>query len=94
MEEEETLLEVATSDVAQLCAENVILWTQYLELVTANDSINHILAKQHHTERVSGRGGVGGKCEWVGAAGVLDECEWMLGCGANDHVFPKAYHIE
>ena len=48
----ETLLEMATSDIAQLCAENVIIWTQYLELVTSNDTINHILAKEHHTQRV------------------------------------------
>ena len=50
--DEETVIEMATSDIAQLCAENVILWTQYLELATSNDTINHILAKEHHNQRV------------------------------------------
>ena len=49
---EEDLLQAAQSDVAQLCAENVILWMQYLELVSLNEKITHQLAKDHHNQRV------------------------------------------
>ena len=31
----------------------MILWTQYLELVTCNDTLNYALAKEHHSQRVS-----------------------------------------
>ena len=50
---EEDLLQAAQSDVAQLCAENVILWMQYLELVSFNEKITHQLAREHHVQRVS-----------------------------------------
>lgn len=51
-EDEEDFLQTAQSDVAQLCAENVILWAQYLDMVTLNDKITHQLAKEHHLQRV------------------------------------------
>ena len=43
---------MAQSDVTQLCAENVILWSQYKELVTLNERVTHQLAKEHHVQRV------------------------------------------
>ena len=49
---EEDFLQMATSDVSQLCAENVILWTQHLEMVTLHDKTIHHLACEHHTMRV------------------------------------------
>ncbi|XP_069128609.1 protein FAM135A-like [Argopecten irradians] len=49
---EEDLLQTATTDITQLCAENVILWTQFLEIVSLDQSVMHYLAKEHHTARV------------------------------------------
>ena len=52
VENEEEFLQMAQSDVTQLCAENVILWSQYKELVTLNERVTHQLAKEHHVQRV------------------------------------------
>ena len=49
---EEDFLQTAQSDVANLCAENVILWHKYLKVVTLNDKVTHQLAKEHHLQRV------------------------------------------
>ncbi|XP_060077402.1 protein FAM135A-like [Ylistrum balloti] len=49
---EEDLLQTATTDITQLCAENVILWTQFLEIVSLDQSVMHYLAKEHHSARV------------------------------------------
>ena len=49
---EEDLLETIQSDISQLCGENVLLWAQYLQIVTLNNRVNYELAKQHHTQRV------------------------------------------
>ena len=52
MGNEEEFLQMATSDVSTLCAENVILWSQYQEMVTLNDKCIHQLAREHHNLRV------------------------------------------
>ncbi len=49
---EEDMLQTATADVAQLAGENVILWSQYLEMATLNDKVTLQLAKEHHNARV------------------------------------------
>ncbi|XP_074641981.1 protein FAM135A-like [Tubulanus polymorphus] len=51
-DDDEDLLQTANTDVAQLSAENMILWSQYLELVTFNDTVMLHLAQEHHTARV------------------------------------------
>lgn len=51
--EEEDLFQAIQSDFATLCSQNVILWMQYLELVTLNEAITYQLAKEHHTLRVT-----------------------------------------
>ncbi|KAK3090321.1 hypothetical protein FSP39_010936 [Pinctada imbricata] len=49
---EEDLLQTATTDITQLCAENVILWTQFLEVVSLDKNVLVYLAKEHHITRV------------------------------------------
>ncbi|KAG1694152.1 Protein FAM135A [Nymphon striatum] len=51
-DEEDELVAIATSDIAQLCAENVILWQQFLEIVIFQEKIRHHLARDHHIKRV------------------------------------------
>jgi len=43
---------VQASDISTLCGQNLLLWMQYLELVTFNKIITHHLAKEHHIQRV------------------------------------------
>ncbi|KAL3869417.1 hypothetical protein ACJMK2_042101 [Sinanodonta woodiana] len=52
LDNEEELIQNSTRDITQLCAGNVILWTQFLEVVTLDESILTYLAKEHHTARV------------------------------------------
>ncbi|CAH1773500.1 unnamed protein product [Owenia fusiformis] len=49
---DEDVLQTATSDTSTLCAENVILWSQYLEILSLNDCIAKQLASEHHTQRI------------------------------------------
>ncbi|XP_052274489.1 protein FAM135A-like isoform X2 [Dreissena polymorpha] len=49
---EEELIQTGTRDITQLCAANVILWTQFLETATLDQGIIFHLAKEHHTTRV------------------------------------------
>ena len=51
LESEEEILQRATSDIATLCAENVILWSQFIEIVN-QDKITFMMAKEHHNMRV------------------------------------------
>lgn len=50
---EEDLIQNGTRDITQLCAANVILWTQFLETATQDQGIIFHLAKEHHTTRVT-----------------------------------------
>ncbi|XP_014289296.1 protein FAM135A isoform X2 [Halyomorpha halys] len=52
MEGEEEFATVANSDIAQLCAENIVLWHQFLELCSCQPPINQHLAAIHHHLRV------------------------------------------
>lgn len=54
-ENEEDLLQTATTDITQLCAENVILWTQFIEVVSLDKNVLVQLAQEHHTGRVCGK---------------------------------------
>ncbi|KAK8406692.1 hypothetical protein O3P69_007339 [Scylla paramamosain] len=49
---EEDFLVVANSDIAQLCAENILLWQHFLSVVMNSDAVRQHLAKQHHIQRV------------------------------------------
>ncbi|XP_014676914.1 PREDICTED: LOW QUALITY PROTEIN: protein FAM135A-like [Priapulus caudatus] len=49
---EEELLETAASDIAQLCAENVLLWSQFNELLPLDPFVTEALARDHHVQRV------------------------------------------
>ena len=53
VDEEEDLIQQAITDITQLCAENVILWAQFLEAVTLRQEVHQLLAKEHHNMRVS-----------------------------------------
>ncbi|XP_076093323.1 protein FAM135A-like isoform X3 [Mytilus galloprovincialis] len=48
---EEDLINKATTDVTQLCAENVNLWFQFVEVVALDRSVLHLLTQEHHTSR-------------------------------------------
>ena len=50
---EEELIQNATRDITQLCAGNVILWTQFLETATLDQGVIFYLAKEHHSARVT-----------------------------------------
>uniref|UniRef100_T1J2Y8 DUF676 domain-containing protein n=1 Tax=Strigamia maritima TaxID=126957 RepID=T1J2Y8_STRMM len=52
VESEEDLIAIANSDIAQLCAENIILWQQFLEVFTLKERIRQRLAREHHLQRV------------------------------------------
>ncbi|XP_037076107.1 protein FAM135A-like [Pollicipes pollicipes] len=49
---DEDLMAVANSDIAQLCAELILLWQQFLELAGRREQVRRSLARQHHTLRV------------------------------------------
>jgi len=48
------MVQATQSDISTLCGQNLLLWMQYLELVTFNKIITHHLAKEHHLHRVCG----------------------------------------
>ncbi|XP_076055096.1 protein FAM135A isoform X3 [Oratosquilla oratoria] len=49
---EEEFLVAANSDIAQLCAENIILWQHFLSVCLNSEPVRQHLAKQHHIQRV------------------------------------------
>ena len=46
------MVQATQSDISTLCGQNLLLWMQYLELVTFNKIITHHLAREHHLQRV------------------------------------------
>ena len=46
------MIQQAITDITQLCAENVILWAQFLEAATLRQEVQLLLAKDHHASRV------------------------------------------
>lgn len=52
IDNEEDLIQNGTRDITQLCAANVILWTQFLETATLDQGIIFHLAREHHSVRV------------------------------------------
>ncbi|KAL4235935.1 hypothetical protein ACF0H5_004324 [Mactra antiquata] len=52
IDNEEDLIQNGTRDITQLCAANVILWTQFLETATLDQGVIFHLAKEHHNLRV------------------------------------------
>ena len=53
VEVEEEFITLANSDIAQLCAENILLWQQFLEAFSCKDPVHQHLARHHHHLRVS-----------------------------------------
>nr|CAD7435353.1 unnamed protein product [Timema monikensis] len=51
VEVEEEFVALANSDIAQLCAENILLWQQFLEAFSSKDSVHQHLARHHHQLR-------------------------------------------
>ncbi|KAK8731299.1 hypothetical protein OTU49_007529, partial [Cherax quadricarinatus] len=49
---EEDFLVAANSDIAQLCAENIMLWQHFLTVVMSCEPVRQHLARQHHIQRV------------------------------------------
>jgi len=47
------MVQATQSDISTLCGQNMLLWMQYLELVTFSKVITHHLAKEHHLQRVN-----------------------------------------
>lgn len=41
------------NEIAQLCAENILLWQQFLDTFCHKEAVQQYLAKQHHQLRVS-----------------------------------------
>ncbi|XP_063221158.1 protein FAM135A isoform X3 [Bacillus rossius redtenbacheri] len=52
IEVEEEFVALANSDIAQLCAENILLWQQFLEAFSCKDPVHQHLARHHHHLRV------------------------------------------
>ena len=52
MEGEEEFVALANSDIAQLCAENILLWQQFLEAFSCKEPVHQHLARVHHQLRV------------------------------------------
>lgn len=50
---EEEFAALANKDIAQLCAENIMLWQKFLDAFTLKESIHQHLSKVHHQLRVS-----------------------------------------
>lgn len=53
VEVEEEFVTLANSDIAQLCAENILLWQQFLEAFSCKDPVHQHLARHHHHLRVN-----------------------------------------
>ncbi|CAL4097840.1 unnamed protein product, partial [Meganyctiphanes norvegica] len=49
---EEDFLVAANSDIAQLCAENILLWQHFLTVAIGSEPVRQHLARQHHMQRV------------------------------------------
>ncbi|XP_039284667.1 uncharacterized protein LOC111047444 isoform X3 [Nilaparvata lugens] len=52
VEVEEEFVALANSDIAQLCAENILLWQRFLEAFSCKDPVHQHLARHHHHLRV------------------------------------------
>ncbi|XP_054285656.1 protein FAM135A isoform X2 [Macrosteles quadrilineatus] len=52
VEGEEEFVTLANSDIAQLCAENILLWQQFLEAFSGKEPVHQHLARTHHHLRV------------------------------------------
>ncbi|KAF2360928.1 Protein FAM135 [Trinorchestia longiramus] len=49
---EEDFLVAANSDIANLCAENILLWQYFLTVVAGSEPVRQHLSRQHHVQRV------------------------------------------
>ncbi|XP_018014414.1 uncharacterized protein LOC108671384 [Hyalella azteca] len=49
---EDDFLVAANSDIATLCAENILLWQYFLTVVAGSEAVRQHLSRQHHVQRV------------------------------------------
>ena len=46
------MIDTEEVDIAQLCAQNIVLWQHFLEAFSGRDAIHQHLARVHHQLRV------------------------------------------
>lgn len=49
------LMDTEEADIAQLCAQNIVLWQHFLEAFSGREAVHQHLARIHHQLRVSGQ---------------------------------------
>ena len=49
---EEEFLEIAYSDISQLCGELIVLWNNFINLFIGKSEISQHLARLHHHQKV------------------------------------------
>lgn len=49
---EEEFVAAANNEIGQLCAQNVLLWRQLLDVFAGSEPVRLMLAQQHHAYRV------------------------------------------
>lgn len=49
---EEEFVAAANNEIGQLCAQNVLLWRQLLDMFAGSEPVRLMLAQQHHAYRV------------------------------------------
>jgi len=47
-------MDTEEADIAQLCAQNIVLWQHFLEAFSGREAIHQHLARVHHQLRVKG----------------------------------------
>jgi len=47
------LMDTEEADIAQLCAQNIVLWQHFLEAFSGREAVHQHLARIHHQLRVS-----------------------------------------
>lgn len=46
------LMDTEETDIAQLCAQNIVLWQHFLEAFSGREAVHQHLARVHHQLRV------------------------------------------
>lgn len=47
-------MDTEEADIAQLCAQNIVLWQHFLEAFSGREAVHQHLARVHHQLRVKG----------------------------------------
>lgn len=46
------MMDTEETDIAQLCAQNIVLWQHFLEVFSGREAVHQHLARIHHQLRV------------------------------------------